>query len=141
VLVVGLFSLLTSVGVTGAGGPQIAAIALGYVLAYWFGFVLLWWWLSHRLGGRGSLQTGRSVWVLARLVFAGIITVIIMTVVRVLLITFTPLPDLAAQLSSGVAIVVLGVVGVASFIALAYLMRVHEVSSALRMVKSKLKRS
>jgi hypothetical protein len=81
------------------------------------------------------------VWVLARLVFAGIITVIIMTVVRVLLITFTPLPDLAAQLSSGVAIVVLGVVGVASFIALAYLMRVHEVSSALRMVKSKLKRS
>jgi len=141
VLVVGLFSLLTNAGVTGAGGPQIAAIALGYVLAYWFGFVLLWWWLSHRLAVPGALQTGRSAWVLVRLVFAGIITAIVMTLIRVLLVNYTPLPDLAAQLSSAITIVVLGLVGVASFIALAYLMRVHEVSSALRMVKSKLTRS
>ncbi len=37
VLVLMLFSALTNLGVTNAGGPQVAAIALGYVLAYWFG--------------------------------------------------------------------------------------------------------
>ncbi len=138
VLVVGLFSVLTNVGVTGAGGPQVASIALGYVLAYWFGFALLWLWLALRLGG---LQTPRTIWVLVRLVFAGVATVAVMAIARVYLINSGPLPEWSAQVTSAVTIVVIGAIGAGAFVLFAWLVRVQEVSSALRMVKSKVMRS
>ena len=137
VLVLMLFSALTNLGVTNAGGPQVAAIALGYVLAYWFGLALLWLWLALRLGG---LQTPRTIWVLIRLVFAGIASVAIMAIVRANLIRLV-LPDMSAQLTSAITIVVVGALGAVSFLFFAWLARVHEVSSGLRMIKSKVMRS
>lgn len=137
VLVLMLFSALTNLGVTNAGGPQVAAIALGYVLAYWFGLALLWLWLALRLGG---LQTPRTIWVLIRLVFAGIASVAIMAIVRANLISLV-LPDMSAQLTSAITIVVVGAIGAVSFLFFAWLARVHEVSSGLRMIKSKVMRS
>jgi len=137
VLVLMLFSALTNLGVTNAGGPQVAAIALGYVLAYWFGLALLWLWLALRLGG---LQTPRTIWVLIRLVFAGIASVAIMAIVRANLISLV-LPDMSAQLTSAITIVVVGALGAVSFLFFAWLARVHEVSSGLRMIKSKVMRS
>lgn len=138
VLVLGLFSVLTNAGVTGAGGPQVASLALGYVLAYWFGFAVLWLWLALRLGG---LQTPRTIWVLARLVFAGIASVAVMAITRVYLINSGPLPEMSAQFASAITIVVIGALGAGSFLLLAYLARVQEVSSGLRMIKSKVMRS
>ena len=137
VLVLMLFSALTNLGVTNAGGPQVAAIALGYVLAYWFGLALLWLWLALRLGG---LQTPRTIWVLIRLVFAGIASVAIMAIIRANLISLV-LPDMSAQLTSAITIVVVGAIGAVSFLFFAWLARVHEVSSGLRMIKSKVMRS
>ena len=137
VLVLMLFSALTNLGVTNAGGPQVAAIALGYVLAYWFGLALLWLWLALRLGG---LQTPRTIWVLIRLVFAGIASVAIMAIIRANLISLV-LPDMSAQLTSAITIVVVGALGAVSFLFFAWLARVHEVSSGLRMIKSKVMRS
>lgn len=137
VLVLMLFSALTNLGVTNAGGPQVAAIALGYVLAYWFGLALLWLWLALRLGG---LQTPRTIWVLIRLVFAGIASIAIMAIVRANLISLV-LPDMSAQLTSAITIVVVGALGAVSFLFFAWLARVHEVSSGLRMIKSKVMRS
>ena len=137
VLVLMLFSALTNLGVTNAGGPQVAAIALGYVLAYWFGLALLWLWLALRLGG---LQTPRTIWVLIRLAFAGIASVAIMAIVRANLISLV-LPDMSAQLTSAITIVVVGALGAVSFLFFAWLARVHEVSSGLRMIKSKVMRS
>ncbi len=137
VLVVSLFSLLSSLGVTSAGGPQVASIALGYVIAYWFGFIVLWWWLAHRLG---SLQTGRTVWVLIRLTFAGIVAVLLTTIVRVITIGLLPSGDLNAQLQSLVLIAVSVVVGVPTFVFVAWIVRVQEVSSAFAMVKSRVVR-
>lgn len=138
VLVVSLFFVLTSLGVTSAGGPQVAGIALGYVLAYWFGFAVLWWWLAHRLG---SLQSGRTAWVIARLTLAAIVSVLSMLVVRVAFVAALPLDDINAQFRSLVLIAVSGLVGIPLFFGIARLLRVREVSSAFTMVRSKIRRS
>ena len=138
VLVVSLFDLLTNAGITSAGGPQIAAIALGYVLAYWFGFALLWWWLAHRLGG---LNTARTIWVITRLVLAGGAATLVMIGTRSTMIRSTGLTELGVPLQSFILIVVIGVIGTASFLVFAWIVRVHEVSTAVRMVKSKVMRA
>ena len=137
VLVVWLFSILSGLGVSSAGGPQIAAIAIGYVIAYWFGFLLLWVWLSRRLGGVESKST---LGVLLRLILAGILTVVWLFFLRALLVAFTPLGEWSAQVNSLVVIVLLGPVGLLSFFALAWLLRVREVSAAIGVVRSKLVR-
>jgi putative peptidoglycan lipid II flippase len=137
VLVVWLFSILSGLGVTSAGGPQVAAIALGYVLAYWVGFLILWWWLAHRLG---SMNSGRTAWVLVRLTIAGIVAVLITTVARVAAVDILPIGGLNAQMTSLVLIVLSGVVGVPIFIISAWVLRVREVSTAFAMVKSRVVR-
>ena len=137
VLVVWLFSILSGLGVTSAGGPQVAAIALGYVVAYWVGFVILWWWLAHRLG---SMNSGRTAWVLVRLTIAGIVAVLITTVARVAAVDILPIGGLNAQMTSLVLIVLSGVVGVPIFIISAWVLRVREVSTAFAMVKSRVVR-
>jgi putative peptidoglycan lipid II flippase len=119
VLVVSLFSLLTAVGVQSAGGPQIAAIAIGYVVAYWFGFGLLWAWLAHRLGGVESKQT---LWVLVRLTIVTVLAVLIMMALRAILIVQTSITELSPPVSSAVLIVVIGFVGALSFVLLAWLL-------------------
>ena len=136
-LVVWFFSVFTNLGVSSAGGPQVAAIAFGYVLAYWFGFVLIWVWLARKLGG---VQSRRTLWVLVRLILASVLTVIALIFLRGVLIAATPLASLPAQLNALVLIIVLGGVGVVSFYLLALLMRVQEITRALDMVKSKLVR-
>lgn len=134
VLVVGLFSLLSGLGVNSAGGPQIAAIAIGYVLAYWFGFVVLWIWLARRLGGVDSRSTA---WVLVRLVFASIVTVVVLFLLRAFLVDITPLGSWSAQVNAFAAIVILGSVGLLTFLVLAWILRVNEVTTAVAMVRSK----
>ncbi|MGA1145484.1 MAG: murein biosynthesis integral membrane protein MurJ [Candidatus Nanopelagicales bacterium] len=137
VLIIVLFSALSGLGVSSAGGPQIAAIAIGYVLAYWFGFAVLWVWLARRLGG---VDSGPTISVLIRLTVAGVLTVIAVTVLRGLLVAVAPLEGWSAQLTSFAAIVVLGSIGTALFIVLAWALRVREVSRALAMVTSKVVR-
>lgn len=136
-LVVSLFSLLTNLEVTAAGGPQIAAIAVGYVVAYWFGFALLWAWLARRLGGVESKQT---LWVLVRLTIVTVLAVLIMTTLRAVLIVRTPITELNPPVTSAVLIVVIGLIGAVSFVLLAWLMRVREVTKALSVVGSKVRR-
>ena len=136
-LVVGLFSFLTQWGVDAAGGPQIGAIAIGYVIAYWFGFALLWIWLARRLGG---IESGTTMWVLVRLIVAGVVTVVVLIGLRTLLTNGTVIGELSPQVSSLVLIVVLGVVGAVIFLALAWSLRVREVSSAVDLVKGRLVR-
>lgn len=136
-LVVWLFSLLTGFGVDAAGGPQIAAIAIGYVIAYWFGFALLWIWLARRLGG---VESGTTIWVLLRLILASVVTVLVLVALRSLLTTETGIGDLSPQGSSLVVIVILTGVGALLFFVLAWLLRVREVSRAVELVKGRLVR-
>ena len=136
-LVLWLFAFLTDLGVTSAGGPQIAGIALGYVLAYWCGFVVLWWWLAHRLG---SLQSGATAWVLLRLLIAGGIAVLVAGVTRTAALDLLISDGLNTQLTSLVRIMAAVIVGVPTFFFAAWLLRVREVSAAVAMVKSRVVR-
>jgi len=136
-LVLSLFAFLTDLGVTSAGGPQIAGIALGYVLAYWCGFVVLWWWLAHRLG---SLQSGATMWVLLRLLIAGGIAVLVAGVTRTATLDLLISDGLNTQLTSLVLIMTAVIVGVPTFFFAAWLLRVREVSAAVAMVKSRVVR-
>ncbi|MEC8446050.1 MAG: murein biosynthesis integral membrane protein MurJ [Actinomycetota bacterium] len=136
-LVLSLFAFLTGLGVTSAGGPQIAGIALGYVLAYWCGFVVLWWWLAHRLG---SLQSGATMWVLLRLLIAGGVAVLVAGVTRTATLDLLISDGLNTQLTSLVLIMAAVIVGVPTFFFAAWLLRVREVSAAVAMVKSRVVR-
>ena len=136
-LVLWLFAFLTDLGVTSAGGPQIAGIALGYVLAYWCGFVVLWWWLAHRLG---SLQSGATVSVLLRLLTAGGVAVLVAGVTRTATLDLLISDGLNTQLTSLVLIMAAVIVGVPTFFFAAWLLRVREVSAAVAMVKSRVVR-
>ncbi|MEC9128639.1 MAG: murein biosynthesis integral membrane protein MurJ [Actinomycetota bacterium] len=136
-LVLSLFAFLTDLGVTSAGGPQIAGIALGYVLAYWCGFVVLWWWLAHRLG---SLQSGVTMWVLLRLLIAGGVAVLVAGVTRTATLDLLISDGLNTQLTSLVLIMAAVIVGLPTFFFAAWLLRVREVSAAVAMVKSRVVR-
>jgi len=136
-LVLWLFAFLTDLGVTSAGGPQIAGIALGYVLAYWCGFVVLWWWLAHRLG---SLQSGATAWVLLRLLIAGGIAVLVAGLTRTATLDLLIRDGLNTQLTSLVLIMTAVIVGVPTFFFAAWLLRVREVSAAVATVKSRVVR-
>ena len=136
-LVLWLFTFLTDLGVTSAGGPQIAGIALGYALAYWCGFVVLWWWLARRLG---SLQSGATAWVLLRLLIAGGIAVLVAGLTRTATLDLLSSAGLNTQLTSLVLITAAVIVGVPAFFLAAWLLRVREVSAAVAMVKSRVVR-
>ena len=136
-LVLWLFTFLTDLGVTSAGGPQIAGIALGYALAYWCGFVVLWWWLARRLG---SLQSGATAWVLLRLLIAGGIAVLVAGLTRTATLDLLISDGLNTQLTSLVLIMAAVIVGVPAFFLAAWLLRVREVSAAVAMVKSRVVR-
>ena len=137
VLVLWLFTFLTDLGVTSAGGPQIAGIALGYVLAYWCGFVVLWWWLAHRLG---SLQSGATAWVLLRLLIAGGVAVVVAGLTRIATLDLLIRDGLNTQLTALVLIMTAVIVGVPTFFFAAWLLRVREVSAAVAMMKSRVVR-
>ena len=136
-LVLLLFTFLTDLGVTSAGGPQIAGIALGYVLAYWCGFVVLWWWLAHRLG---SLQSGATAWVLLRLLIAGGVAIVVAGLTRTATLDLLISDGLNTQLTSLVLIMTAVIVGVPTFFFAAWLLRVREVSAAVAMMKSRVVR-
>ena len=136
-LVLWLFTFLTDLGVTSAGGPQIAGIALGYALAYWCGFVVLWWWLARRLG---SLQSGATAWVLLRLLIAGGIAVLVAGLTRTATLDLLISAGLNTQLTSLVLIMAAVIVGVPTFFLAAWLLRVREVSAAVAMVKTRVVR-
>lgn len=136
-LVLWLFTFLTDLGVTSAGGPQIAGIALGYALAYWCGFVVLWWWLARRLG---SLQSGATAWVLLRLLIAGGIAVLVAGLTRTATLDLLSSAGLNTQLTSLVLIMAAVIVGVPTFFLAAWLLRVREVSAAVAMVKTRVVR-
>ena len=136
-LVIWLFAFQTDLGVTSAGGRQIAGIALGYVLAYWCGFVVLWWWLAHRLG---SLQSGATAWILLRLLIAGGIAVLVASLTRTATLDILIPDDLNTQLTSLMLIMTAVIVGVPAFFFAAWLLRVREVSAAFAIVKSRVAR-
>jgi len=122
--------------VFGCGGPQVAALALGYSLAYWLVFAVTWWLLARRLG---TLDSRRTIVALLRMLLAaGAAFGAMYLGARGL--ALLDLSSAGPWISSLVGIVVLSAIGGATFIAAAALLRVTEVSEALTMVRRRLRR-
>lgn len=114
---------------------QIIMLALAYSLSYWFALVITWFVLARRLG---SMQSGRTVWTLARTLIAGVLAGGIMFAMTVwVLRTRLEGEQLTWHLRGVLLLSVLAtsVVGVAVYAAAAWAMRVGEVSDVLSLAK------
>ena len=120
-----------------AGGVQIASIALSYSISYWVGLVIAWWILSRRLGG---LESKHTAWTLAKLLIVSIISIIFMVGTQLLLVTYVFEPGLADKPAVLIRVIVISIVGFGVFFWFAWLFKVSEVSSIVRIVTSRLKK-
>jgi peptidoglycan biosynthesis protein MviN/MurJ (putative lipid II flippase) len=117
------------------GGPQVAALALAYSLAYWVGLVLAWIILSRRLG---SMETGRTVWALLRTLAAGLIAagaMVLVTVAGLARIVDTEAGDWQTRVLLLLVVILVSVIGFAVFGLAAWALRVREVGDVLSLVR------
>jgi putative peptidoglycan lipid II flippase len=117
------------------GGVQVAMLALSYSLSYWIGFVIAWVLLARRLG---SLDSGRTVWMLARVLVAGVLAGVAMMGMYVWVVTNQlgePNVGWQARVILLLAVVATSVVGTAVFLVAAWALRVREVSDVLSLMR------
>ena len=115
-----------------AGGAQVAAIALAYSLSYWVGLAAAWWILARRLG---SLESGRTAWVLVRLVIAALLAIAAMLVVVGTVITLDTSTMGSNTLRLLLSLVLSSGVGAAVFAVAAWAMRVPELRDVLSLLR------
>ncbi len=114
------------------GGAQVAAIALAYSISYWIGFLLTWWVLARRLG---SMDSGHTIGVLARLIVAGGLSAAVMfAMVRGLLTWEGSELDNVNRLALLGNVIASSIVGTGVYLLAAWVMRVHEVKDVLSLV-------
>ena len=124
------------------GGVQIAMLALGYVVGFWVAFVLAWFLLARKLRKRGagwkSLSIGSTVRSLLRMVLAGTIALLIMAIVQYLLVNF--LTGNATHFAVLINVIVVVAVGSGTYLVLARLLRITEVSESLALITGRIRR-
>jgi putative peptidoglycan lipid II flippase len=112
------------------GGGQVAALAGAYSVAYWVALVVTWALLTRRLG---SLETGRTASVIARLLLAGAVSVGAMLAVARALPSWDGSTPLAHIALAGIVAVV-AVTGALVFAASSWVLRITEVFDVLSLV-------
>ena len=124
------------------GGVQIAMLALGYVVGFWVAFVLAWFLLARKLRKRGagwkSLSVGSTVRSLLRMVLAGTIALLLMAIVQYLLVNF--LTGNATHFAVLINVIVVVAVGSGTYLVLARLLRITEVSESLALITGRIRR-
>ncbi|MFZ4496392.1 MAG: murein biosynthesis integral membrane protein MurJ [Candidatus Nanopelagicales bacterium] len=120
-----------------AGGAQVAMIALTYSLSYWVGLAVAWVLLARRVGG---LSSGRTIRSLLRIGVAGLVSLGLMLGTHVILgHTFSAqLPG--DKLAVLLILVVVGAVGVASYWAVAWVLRIKEVAAVTNLVRRRVRK-
>ena len=124
-----LFNLMSG------GGTQVAALALAYSLAYWAGLAIAWMTLARRLG---TLESGRTVWALVRVLLAGAVSIAVMLVVTAAAFSAqapSSQVTLEVRLNLLLTVAVVSAVGLAVFVLAAWAFRVREVSDVLSLMK------
>ena len=107
------------------GGRQVAAIALAYSLSYWVGLVITWIVLARRLG---SMRSGPTVWGLARIVIAGLISLSVMGLALLFLVNVLGGYHPAHKGELLIIVIVTSVVGLLTYVLAALALRVPEVA-------------
>lgn len=124
------------------GGVQIAMLALGYVVGFWVAFVLSWFLLARKLRKRGagwkSLSIGSTMRSLLRMVLAGTIALLIMAIVQYLLVNF--LTGNSTHFAVLINVIVVVAVGSCTYLLLARLLRITEVSESLALITGRIRR-
>jgi putative peptidoglycan lipid II flippase len=118
--------------VVGSGGPQVASLALAYGVSYWVGMTVAWILLGRRLGG---IDTTRTLKTLLRMVAAGAFALLVMIGTRALLVAYVTGITEQDKGSVLVMVVTVSAVGTISYLAAALLLRIHEVSEMMRIIK------
>jgi putative peptidoglycan lipid II flippase len=121
--------LYAAVAARQAGPAALAALAAGYVAAYWLTLLVAWRVLSRRLGG---LETARTVRALVRMLTAGLGTLAVMGGAQHLLADHL---TLGHKLAAVLDIAVVGSLGLVTYLLLARVMRVTEVTEVLSMLR------
>lgn len=119
------------------GGLQVGMLALSYSLSYWVGLAIAWIVLARRLGG---LDSRRTAWSIARMLIAAAASLAVMAVVYANLATHVTGGVNGAKSGVLVNVVVVSAVGLLTYLAGAWLLRVGEVSEVIRMLRRKVVR-
>ena len=129
-----------------AGGGQIASIAFGYVVSYWVGLAIAWVWLVTVLRRRAQpdddapgFRSGATLWSLARLVLAGVIAFVVMSLIRAWLLDVLDVGS--DRIGIAVGVVVVAIVGIGVYVLAAWLLRCREVGQAWSLLGRVLKRT
>lgn len=117
------------------GGAQVAMIALGYGISYWAGLIAAWVILAMRVGG---LDSARTTWAITRMLIAGGLALTAMLIVQSRIGQPLNSPDRLAILG---VIVVVSAIGVVTYIGIARVLRVQEISDATTLVRRRLLRA
>lgn len=119
------------------GGAQVAVIALSYGLSYWVGFIAAWFVLNRKLGGTDARRT---IGALLKMVLATLLAFLAMLTTQVLLVSYLTGGGLTNRIGLIVNVVVVTAVGALVYLLAARLMRIHEITQAITLVRSKLQR-
>lgn len=119
------------------GGAQVAVIALSYGLSYWVGFIAAWFVLNRKLGSTDARRTIRA---LLKMVLATVLAFLAMLTTQVLLVSYLTGGGLTNRIGLIVNVVVVTAVGALVYLLAARLMRIHEITQAITLVRSKLQR-
>ena len=129
-----------------AGGGQIASIAFGYVVSYWVGLAIAWVWLVTVLRRRAQpdddapgFRSGATLWSLARLVLAGVIAFVVMSLIRAWLLDVLDVGS--DRIGIAVGVLVVAIVGIGVYVLAAWLLRCREVGQAWSLLGRVLKRT
>lgn len=120
------------------GGAQVAALAFGYVCGFWATFIASWIVLRRRLG---FLDVRRTLTGFARMLIAGVVTLIAALATQWVLVSF--LTGGGSVNRFGVLINVVFVTGVATLVYLgtARLLRIEEVGQVLGVLRKRIRRA
>lgn len=129
------------------GGGQIASIAFGYVVAYWVGFVIAWVWLALLLRRRATadddapgMRSGATIWSLARMVAAGVIAFVVMSLTRAWLLDVLGLDSTSDRGRIAIGVIVVAFVGAGVYVLAAWALRCREVGQAWSLLRRVLRR-
>lgn len=124
-------------GMVSPGGAQVAVIALSYSLSYWIGFIAAWIVLHRKLGGTDARRT---IVALLKMMLATVIAFIAMIGTQFLLVTNVTGTGITDRVGLLINVICVAIAGSVVYVITARLLRIAEITEAIRLVRSKLRR-
>ena len=121
-----------------SGGAQVAALAFGYVCGFWATFIVAWIVLGRRLQG---LDTRRTLGSFGRMLLAGAVTVAAAFATQWLLVTYVTGGGPDNRVGIVVNVVLASTVALGTYLLLARLLRITEVSQVIAVLRGRIRRA